>query len=167
MALTVNAGGIFRASQFNALVPLTVTRPSDFSVIVTTLADDAFLFFTNLPASATFEMTALLFVKGSTGGDFKAHFTCSGVGATLDWSQGAFNTGGAVDDHTPFALADSCGIGTLSPTTTPQAAPLWGKLTTGTGSSIRFGLQWSQWALDGVNGTSLLAQSWLTLKRTA
>lgn len=167
MALSVNAGGVFRASQFNALIPLTVSRPSDLAVIVTTLADDAFLFFTGLPANATYRLDGLILCKGSPTGDFAMKFTCSGTGATLQWGQGAFNSSGSVDDHGGLTLASTAIVGTLSATTLQQAAPVFGNLFTGTGSNIRFGLQWAEAALDNVNASSINAGSYINLIRIA
>lgn len=167
MTLTVYAGQVFRASQFNALIPMTVSRPSDLAVIVTTLADDAFLFFTGLPANATYRLDGLILCKGSTTGDFAMKFTCSGTGATLQWGQGAFNNLAVSDDHTPFSLASTATVGTLSATTSPQAAPVFGNLFTGTGSNIRFGLQWAEATLDATNASSINAGSYLNLIRIA
>lgn len=167
MALTVASGQIARASQFNALVPTTVERPSDLAVINNTLANDAFLQLSGLTASATYRMEAQLLIEGSTSGDFGMRWNCNGTGSSMRWTQQGYNTGGSVDDHLAYALSDTVGVGTLSATTSKQAVQCWGYLQTGTGTNITFLLQWAQFVTDAVNGTTLFTGSRVTLTRLA
>lgn len=165
--LQVAAGQIARASQFNALVPQTIERPSDLAVVNNTLANDAFLQLAGLTASAVYRMEAQLLIEGSTSGDFGMRWSCSGTGASMRWNQGAFNTGGAVDDHLAYILTDTVGVGTLSAIASKQSVQCWGYLQTGTGTNITFLLQWAQFITDAVNGTTLFTGSRVTLTRLA
>lgn len=166
--MTFVAFQIVRASQLNseinAFAPFVARRTSDAALTnVTTLTNDTQLFLSGLPASKTFKLESLLGYKGSTTGDFRIQWTCSGSGSSLIWSQEGMDTSQTTtlgaDYHGLLAMTDPVGYGAVSPTVSPQRARPGGYLFTGTGSNITLQLQWCQVTADAVNATTVLTGS--------
>lgn len=168
MSLLFFAGQVTRASQLTKLVPIQVVRATSQTIInTTTLADDAVLFFTGLPASTTYKMFSKIIYQSSTTADLKLAWSCAGTGATLAWSQGCMDStvGTALGgmNYTSLTLADQGNYGGVSASGTPMVGRPEGTLFTGTGSAITFKFRWAQNTLDAVNGTTISANSEITL----
>lgn len=177
---TFTAGRKLRASELAALVTqLTddaawrpigiVTPPQAARLNTTTLADDPTIAFANLTAGAKYEVFGDIKMRSAPGTDFKIGWSCSGIGATFDWSPGGFGTAGTVtataDDHTALTLSDPYSYGTLSAVATTQVGRPMGTLYVGTGAAISFKFRWAQNVLDAANGTTLMSGSSVTLIR--
>lgn len=168
MGLIFYAGQNLRASQLQKLVPLQVTRVIGQTIINNnTLFDDSVLFFTGLPPNTTYNMAMKVWYLSSTTADFLIQFSCSGTGATLNWSQGGIDSAQTVssspDNHTGLSLAQTAIYGGVSAVANPVVMRPEGQLFTGTGSAITFKFRWSQATLDAVNGTTIGGQSQITL----
>lgn len=181
--MTFTAGQKLRASDLatldNNLSTLMTTvfpvlyaeKPSDQAVLsTTTLADDGSLVFANLVSGATYLVLPKVFVKSAVGTDFKVGWSCSGTSSTFLWSPKGLRsdttTTNAVEDHSQLTLSDSYTYGTINAVTSAQAIEPFGRLFAGTGTGISFKFRWAQGASDGVNGTTLVSGSSITLIRT-
>lgn len=146
---------------------LYARRTSDLAVANNTIADDAQIQFTNLVSGALYEVRSFLFYEGSTTGDFKVGWSCSGSGAAFNWTPNGLTSAATGDGHDALTLSDTYGFGALSSTTQKQTAQPGGILEAGTGAGITFKLRWSQNTTDAVNGTTLFAKSTVILHRLA
>lgn len=180
LSTVFGAGQRVSASDLNDMVSainnagtiLYAEKPTDQAILSTTaLFDDASLVFSGLVASAKYLVIPKIFMRSAVGTDFKIGWSCSGTSATLLWSPKGLRsdatTTNAVEDHSQLTLADSYTYGTISAVATTQTAEPIGRLFTGTGTGITFKFRWAQGVSDGVNGTTLIAGSSITLIRTA
>ncbi len=172
MTFSFVAGQILQASDLNNVLPRYLETAGD--VVrgnTTTLADDGTLVFNGLTSSATYLVIPKLFYRSTNADDFKIGWRCSGSGATMLWSPkgitaGTTTTNGA-EDHSQLTLSDSYTYGGVSSVGSSQTMEPIGRVFVGTGAGIAFAFQWAQGVADGVNGTTLMAGSNITLIRVA
>lgn len=162
---------IVTASKLNTelarYAPLAVRRTSDQALITTTLTNDAQLFIAGLAASTTYRLDSAIAYEGSTSGDFKIGFTCSGSGSSLFWSQRGIDVVASAssfaEPHGLIALSGSASYGAINAASSPQVANPTGYLFTGTGSNITLQFQWSQSGVDNVFGSTIMTGSTIML----
>lgn len=165
------------AWRFSTIDTRTVERGTSFAILSnTTLTLDSAvargsgnLRFTNLPANATYRMEMLLVYGAAAGDDLKIGWTVP-ASANLRWHAGglaATNADSPVGDLY-MGYNTEAGTDTLNGAgagVTKLVARPFGYLKTGSGGTFEF--MWSQGTSGGVSGTTVFAETNITLTRVS
>lgn len=160
-------GDVPSAAQFNDwLVNIKHARKLVNETIssLTVVQDDNDLFVT-VASNASYEVKCGLFIASQTTTDFKFGFATP-AGASFDYMVAGVDVGSTAyvgDTFYPWSSGSSSGLAGMGANTAPGLID--GILVVG-GTSGSFRVQWAQ-NVSGASGTTVLANSWMTLRRVA
>lgn len=160
MALTVLAGQIILADDFNKQLPLLVRKSADETVNnSTTLQDDNHLVLA-VAASTTYEFEMCIFHNSSTVADLKYDFTFP-TGLTMNYGLDGAAAGGGIDN---FVLIQTS-VPVIGGAGADRAAFLSGTVITST-TAGNLQLRWAQ-NMAEVSDTKVLLGSYMQLTAVA